>query len=276
MRSRPIEEISSESMTPERLATDFVRGSTPVVLRGLAAGWPACGWNSDKLTPLSGRRIRGSQIGPDGTTEREVVLTCNEFARAFLDDNPPGEPPVTNWYFQAAEAVPEIIPDMPVWNVHRGRHEFTLFAGQDSVTWAHFHALQHAVMFELRGRKRVTLFPPADSRFLYPHSLVRAPHFNVSRADVFAPDFERFPMLAETHPVEATLEPGDALFIPVYWWHAVRGTGRVLSLSLFWGTHPVDHRFPGPVLRSLAGTLRWYVPTLLRSKVEARKRAGSG
>lgn len=33
---------------------------------------------------------------------------------------------------------------------------------------------------------------------------------------------------------EALLDPGDALFIPLGWWHAIRGTGTDLNMSVNW------------------------------------------
>jgi len=33
---------------------------------------------------------------------------------------------------------------------------------------------------------------------------------------------------------EAILKPGDSLFIPVGWWHAVRGVGHGINMSVNW------------------------------------------
>lgn len=57
---------------------------------------------------------------------------------------------------------------------------------------------------------------------------------NTSQLDVFAADEHQFPLFYE-HVVPqamcAILEPGDLLFIPVGWWHAMRSEDVSFSVS---------------------------------------------
>lgn len=81
-------------------------------------------------------------------------------------------------------------------------------------------------LVQVRGRKRVLLFPPSDAGFLaFPgwfepkRSPFRVPH--AAEVDLEQPDFARFPELARARALETVLEPGDVLYWPSYWPHDV-------------------------------------------------------
>ena len=54
--------------------------------------------------------------------------------------------------------------------------------------------------------------------------------------DLAAPDLARFPRFAAaaTTALETTLEPGDAIYIPYCWWHAVQSLDSVNVLVNYW------------------------------------------
>jgi hypothetical protein len=87
------------------------------------------------------------------------------------------------------------------------------------------------------GRRRFTLFPPEQIRNLYLGPLLDAPGgVPVTSANLWDPDFERHPRFAEAlaSASEATLEPGDAIFIPALWWHAVESLAPLNILVNYW------------------------------------------
>jgi hypothetical protein len=87
------------------------------------------------------------------------------------------------------------------------------------------------------GKRRFTLFPPEQLVNLYPgpphKTLAGTP---VSMASLDTPDFKRFPRLkAALDKVQhADLEPGDALFIPYFWWHHVSSRQPFNVLVNYW------------------------------------------
>lgn len=92
------------------------------------------------------------------------------------------------------------------------------------------------------GRRRFILFPPEQIKNLYvgPFELTPA-GTPVSLVDPVNPDLERFPRFAEAleHAQVAELEPGDAIYIPFYWWHGVESLEPVnLFVNYWWNDGP--------------------------------------
>ncbi|HET6912322.1 MAG TPA: cupin-like domain-containing protein [Rhodanobacteraceae bacterium] len=76
----------------------------------------------------------------------------------------------------------------------------------------------HALIMQWYGTKKVFVFPPEDTKYLY-----RKSDGWVSEiTDVEHPDLEKFPDFAKTHMAEFTLQPGEAFFSPCGWWHTTR------------------------------------------------------
>jgi hypothetical protein len=109
-----------------------------------------------------------------------------------------------------------------VFQLACGRSYSAIFLGpQGSLSRLHqdfWHT--HAYLAQIQGRKRVTLFSPADSEFLY-GGLV----------DPEQPDFERFALFEKATAYECVIEPGEILFIPPSWWHHVRGLEKSITMS---------------------------------------------
>jgi lysine-specific demethylase 8/hypoxia-inducible factor 1-alpha inhibitor (HIF hydroxylase) len=107
-------------------------------------------------------------------------------------------------------------------------------------------------LVQLHGVKRATLFPPSQTRNLYPFPLRRKgipPWFSQLYLD--RPDFDRFPRLktALPHQVDVVLAPGEVLFIPANWWHEVRSVseGYICSINRFWKVAPLSRLFTNRV-----------------------------
>jgi len=87
------------------------------------------------------------------------------------------------------------------------------------------------------GRRRFTLFPPAQIANLYVGPLDYAPTgAPMSLVQLHAPDFARFPRFREAlaQARSAELGPGDAMFIPPLWWHNVESLDPLNVLVNYW------------------------------------------
>lgn len=87
------------------------------------------------------------------------------------------------------------------------------------------------------GQRRFTTYPPGQIAGLYPGPFELTPAgVPVSMVDPTAPDLDKFPRFAEAarHAETATLEPGDAIYIPYGWWHGVDSLAPVSILVNYW------------------------------------------
>uniref|UniRef100_A0A2P2I6F5 Hypoxia-inducible factor 1-alpha inhibitor n=2 Tax=Hirondellea gigas TaxID=1518452 RepID=A0A2P2I6F5_9CRUS len=94
-----------------------------------------------------------------------------------------------------------------------------LVAMAGNVTPVHYDEQQN-LFCQLVGHKRCILFSPDHHDRLYPHPVYH-PHDRQSQADIFKPDFDKFPGLRQISAQSAVLGPGDVLYIPIYWWHHI-------------------------------------------------------
>ncbi len=106
------------------------------------------------------------------------------------------------------------------------------------------------------GRRRFTVFPPEQAANLYIGPLLMTPGGSpISCVDLREPDFTRFPKFREAleSAQEAVLEPGDAVYIPILWWHGVEALEPLNILANYWWNEgvPAHHK---PIL-SLVHTM---------------------
>ncbi len=101
---------------------------------------------------------------------------------------------------------------------------FLWFGPAGTVTPLH-HDSMNILLTQLLGRKKVTLIPSFQTHLVYNHLGV------YSRVDTESPNYHRFPLLRDVTRMEVELLPGEALFIPVGWWHHVRSLDTSISVS---------------------------------------------
>ena len=114
------------------------------------------------------------------------------------------------------------------------------------------------------GRRRFTLFPPDQVANLYMGPLELTPAGTpVSMVDLTRPDLDRYPRFADALAVAqtATLEPGDAIYIPFHWWHAVDSLDPVnVFLNYWWNPAPAGMASPYDALLLSLFSLRTLPP----------------
>lgn len=101
---------------------------------------------------------------------------------------------------------------------------FLWIGPKGTVTQLH-HDLTNNLLLQVSGRKLVSLFPPSYFTRIYND------FHCYSDFDCEDPDFERFPLAEGINIRQFVLEEGQALFIPVGWWHQVRSLSPSISLT---------------------------------------------
>ena len=105
------------------------------------------------------------------------------------------------------------------------------------------HDPYHNILCQVVGKKYIRLYSPDECSKLYPKSMelgvdmsntseVPAERFEMRRIEI--DDEDGFPLFNEAQYVETILEQGDALYIPVGWWHYVKSLTVSISVSFWW------------------------------------------
>lgn len=86
------------------------------------------------------------------------------------------------------------------------------------------------VLCQIRGLKRIILYPPSDVSHLDIPPGGSSSSISVFDADAAA----KYPSLRQAHPQESVLQPGDVLYIPPLWLHTTSPIDNLsVSVNIF-------------------------------------------
>lgn len=193
----------------------------PVVLRGLWKQYPAYEkWTMEYFKNAMGDIEVGlyssTMANPSETlTKPHVKMHFDKYLE--LIENEPTD--LRLFLFPVFKHKPELLKDFDYPNITKGyiKLPFMFFGPKNSITRIHQDIDMSCVFLtQFEGKKRVVLFPPEQSRFLY-----RLP-FNVhTTIDIDHPDFEKYPALQYAKGMTTVLEYGDTLYMPSGYWHHI-------------------------------------------------------
>ena len=228
----------------------------PFVIAGLAANWPAV-----QAAQAGDEAFGGYLVSRANSRPQEVLIAPPEAkGRFFYRDGLDGmnfnrqqvslplflehllylreKADAPTLYIQSTPA-PQIVPGFASENINPllGTDVVPrLWIGNSTRVAAHFDVADNIAVV-VAGRRRFTLFPPEQVKNLYigPLDFTVAGQ-PVSLVDTEAPDLERYPLYREAAATAQTveLEPGDAIYIPSPWWHAVKALSPVNMLVNYW------------------------------------------
>ncbi|CAL3962524.1 unnamed protein product [Diplocarpon coronariae] len=146
------------------------------------------------------------------------------YLRSLSSDRPSEQPA------DIAKDFPYIAPDFrlpaELSVVTANAHSSPLRISGPVNMWVHYDVMAN-VYCQVRGSKKILLFPPSDVKHLS-----FDPGSSSSNINVFG-EFEGS-RLADTHPYEALLRPGDILFLPPLWPHTASPTSGVsIAVNVF-------------------------------------------
>lgn len=252
---RALAAVAEERIGADALDARLAGARTPFVVRGLASEWPLVragrtGSAAARASLAAHARNRSftASIGAAGGDHRlfydsEMAMnfrTAHGPLQQFLDamadaEDDPAAPVV---YLSSVDMHDyfEGLADANTVPLGSRRPLASIWIGTRTLIAAHNDVPDNLAICAA-GRRRFTLFPPAQFRNLYPGPLDNTPAGRpVSMANLGNPDFGRHPRLADAlaHARIADLEPGDAIFIPSLWWHQVEGLDRFNILVNYW------------------------------------------
>ena len=258
----PIREIIGAE--PGNLPDEVLDSPDPLVLRGAVAHWPMV--EAARSSPrdaidylhrfarpdappvvatvgppeIGGRFFYNEAVDGFNFRQEKVPLRVTlDTLRKYLDQEAP--PAI----YVASTTIDTWLPGFRAHNELQfgGREPLaSIWFGNRTRIAAHQDAPDNLACV-VAGRRRVTLFPPAQLANLYIGPLDFNPAGQaISLVDFAAPDFSRFPKFAEAlrHAQAAELAPGDAVFIPSMWWHHMEALESFKVLVNYWWLQSPD------------------------------------
>ncbi|XP_072034515.1 uncharacterized protein [Amphiura filiformis] len=178
-------------------------------------------------------------------------------------------------YSSIPQYLPELESDIEefpfIRNKLKRRHLNIWLSDGNTLGKLHFDPFDN-LLCQIRGRKELILFEPHDNTKLYEahipeallgfstktrefrrKTLMDSTSMVMAPVDIQDPDFKRFPKFAETRPLNCTINEGDMLFMPAFWWHEVQSHPNIeehrnVAVN-FWYEPFLTKEFPCPECR---------------------------
>ncbi|HJU40490.1 MAG TPA: cupin-like domain-containing protein, partial [Tahibacter sp.] len=266
-----------------RFFAEYAWPSVPVLIRGIAERWgPLAQWEPRRLAgrirdepmPVSiSEGVYDFNPHTDNWLPRETIvqMPVRELVRRIETRASARECLYLNQQsiprrlpeLMAQMTLPPLVPDGSIQDV------FLWLGSQGNISSLHFDQPNNFFV-QLHGVKRFRLFAPHDYDNLYPSATIG--HF--SRVNIEAPDLAAYPRYANARGVEVTVNAGDTLYLPPFWWHQVYSDTTSVSVSVFWRAY--THQLAAPAFvrglpalyPKLAQKYRTYLPGRLPELVD--------
>jgi ribosomal protein L16 Arg81 hydroxylase len=224
-------------LTRQEFLDTYYSANRPVVLLDAMQGWQCLSlWTPAYLRKMLGNEVveimsdrdsdplyqmnaeaHKSKIRFSELADRVLRGPSNDYY--LLANNQIFEKDNLRWMYNQIQPLPEFL------NPQKAKGTiFFWFGPAGTVTPLH-HDKQNILFMQVFGQKRVTLISPDQSHLLYNEIGV------FSQIDCENPDLENYPSYDLATPLTVTLRPGEALFIPVGWWHHIRALSISINVS---------------------------------------------
>ncbi|MFI5511716.1 cupin-like domain-containing protein [Mycobacterium sp. NPDC051804] len=236
----------------QELEERFIVPQRPVIVSGAMEDWPVLErWTNDYLAEKVGTRtIKPSKVTGAGThipdPKTGAMATTSEISFAeYIDLIASGA--ISDGQLYAVQlpirtALPELWSDVrfPRFVDERKYAAVNLWLGAgNNFTGLHYDYADN-FLTQIRGQKQVVLCPPREIARVYPFAFGNVGN-NISRVNVASPDTTQYPAWADADRALVELGPGDMLYIPLFWWHAVWGAGENMSINYWWQSNYANY-----------------------------------
>lgn len=245
-----------DRIEPRRFFEEFYAANRPVVLTGLVDRWAALAkWNLDYLDQVVGDAVVELQGERDTAGDYELAKDRHKRG-ATMRDVTAGIRAVeasNDFYLTAYNdtsnklALAKLWDDLGPVSILRdsgGRDGFFWLGPKGTLTPFH-HDLTNNLLVQVMGRKRVLMVPSWEVGRMRNGTHCFSAREPGDWAGGLGGGDDLPPRL------ECTIGPGDALFLPIGWWHHVEALDVSISMSFtnfaadndFVGSYPPDTRF---------------------------------
>lgn len=239
--------------TMDEFVKDYWTACYPVVIKGLTADWPArTKWSLEWIRHNFGDEMIEIQEGRDNDPEFELnslslkkKCTLGDFIQRIFDCESSNDFYMTaNNHSLEHTRLGEMMNDigtLPEYiNGALTTGYWHLWMGPKGTRTPLHHDENALLHTQLAGRKKWYFIPPYELPNVYNTRGV------FSEVDIFNIDYTKFPEMQSVKILEVVVEPGETMFLPVGWWHAVESLDRSISTSFINFNLPNNWIFKNP------------------------------
>ena len=237
---RPVKQIPvREGLSDQVVRDEYMRRGRPVVLKGRAADWPCVQeWSMEWLK----RHYGGDRVDifdPLDANSKEVNYDVEVTTLStILDAMEQGDVSKYSRFNRLLYDHPELVEHFDWQWLHQMRSTWSsgktyqVFIGGKGTRTSLHCAGEHNLFTQVYGKKHWYFIEPQADVWLRP-PVTRTPYFH-SMFDPEKPDYGAYPGMASMQIWECTLEPGDVLFNPPFWWHQVHNLTPSIGVGFRW------------------------------------------
>lgn len=214
---------------------NYYRPQKPVLIEGLTKDWPAFKkWNLEYIQGLAGDQqvpLYNNSVTKGKQKSAEPVMEMKLYDYLEILKTKPTD--LRIFFYNILDHMPQLLNDFKYPDIGLKffkRLPVMFFGSEGSKVLPHYDMdLSDLFHFHFHGKKRVLLFPPEQSKFMYhiPFSV-----HNLEEIDFDNPDFEKYPALQKLKGIEAVMQHGDALYMPSRYWHYITYLNGGFSMTL--------------------------------------------
>ncbi|MDQ6688617.1 MAG: cupin-like domain-containing protein [Actinomycetota bacterium] len=225
-------------VTREQFLTRYYAANRPVLIEGLVDDWPALSrWNPGylrEIVPDAQIEVMVDRIQDPNyeinSDHHKSAMRMADYVDAVKASGPSNDIyMVANNHFLENDEVAALWSDFTVPEIYLDAAQtkgsiFFWFGPGGTITPLH-HDIVNVMFVQVHGSKRITLLSSLETHNLYNECSV------YSSVDAQAPDLATYPKFARATRYDVEVGPGQALFIPVGWWHCVEALDTSISMS---------------------------------------------
>lgn len=224
-----------DGIDPDVFYREYYALNRPAKLTGLIDHWPAMNlWSLDHFAAMAGERVVEAQVQRESAADYELAKDAHRRGVRFADyvEWLRVDEPSNDVYLTAYNSGTNAVALAPLWKdigdvsilQRRSDSDGFLWLGPRGTLTPWHHDLTNNLLVQVLGDKRVRMSPP------WAWARMR------NSTHCFS-DWDNEPLLAgpgdATRPpvIECVIGPGEAIFLPVGWWHQVEALSLSASIS---------------------------------------------